>query len=61
MMNEELNRLEDEVFAVFERACREQEFEVAEHLLQALETIAEGPSDEDRLEEAYLQLVRDAH
>jgi hypothetical protein len=61
MMNEELNRLEDEVFAVFERACREQEFEVAEHLLQALETIAEGSSDENRLEEAYLQLVRDAH
>jgi hypothetical protein len=61
MMNEELNRLEDEVFAVFERACREQEFEVAEHLLQALETIAEGSGDENRLEEAYLQLVRDAH
>jgi hypothetical protein len=61
MMNEELNRLEDDVFAVFERACREQEFEVAEHLLQALETIAEDSGDEDRLEEAYLRLVRDAH
>lgn len=60
-MNEELNRLEDDVFAVFERACREHEFEVAEHLLQTLETIAARSGDEDRLEEAYLRLARDAH
>jgi hypothetical protein len=60
MMSEELNRLEDDVFAAFERACHEHEFEVAEHLLQTLETIAERSGDEYRLEEAYLQLARDA-
>ena len=50
--------LEDEVSAVFERACREQDLAVAEHLLRALEVIAQRDGDDARLERALLRLVR---
>lgn len=46
--------LHEDVFAVFERACREREFEVAEHLLTALEVIARRRGDEEHLALAYL-------
>lgn len=50
--------LEEDVFAAFERACREQDFEVAEHLLQTLEAIAHRTGDKDQLESAYLHLAK---
>ena len=43
--------LYEEVFAVFERACQESDFELAEDLLLALEAM-------DRRQEAHRQLDR---
>ena len=50
--------LEDEVSAVFERACREQDLAIAEHLLRALEVIALRDGDDARLERALRRLAR---
>ncbi|MDW3686541.1 hypothetical protein RA280_33335 [Cupriavidus sp. CV2] len=47
----------EEVFAVFERACREKDFALADHLLAALETIARRQTDERQLDLAYLVLA----
>jgi len=55
-MYQTMSSLEEEVFAVYERACREQDLEVAEHLLQTLETMAERSGNEVQLEKAYLRL-----
>lgn len=49
--------LHDEIFAVFERACREGNFDVAEDLLRALEATARQRKDEQELDRAYLVLV----
>ncbi|KVK80935.1 hypothetical protein WS90_16820 [Burkholderia cepacia] len=49
--------LQDEIFAVFERACREGNFDVAEYLLCALEAVACQKRDEQKLDRAYLALV----
>ncbi|WP_230960682.1 hypothetical protein [Burkholderia stagnalis] len=49
--------LEDEILAVFERACCEGDFEVAEHLLRALEAIAFRQRDEQQLDCAYFTLA----
>ncbi|MGH8788521.1 MAG: hypothetical protein ACREYA_26025 [Cupriavidus necator] len=49
--------LHEEVFAVFERACREGDFELAEHILLALETIARRQNDDRQLDRAYLLLA----
>lgn len=58
-MDGKLCSLSDDVFAVFERACREQDFETAEHLLKALEAMAERTVDDDaQLQRAYLVLAR---
>lgn len=46
--------LQKELLMVFERACREQDFAVADHLLAALETIARRQDDEEQLVPAYL-------
>ena len=55
------NRLDDRILAAFEQALAEGEFEVAEHLLKALETFAEkrdvGAADR-ALNEAYLVIPR---
>lgn len=48
--------LGDDVLAAFERACRDGELEVAEHLLRALETMDRSGNDEERLKHAYLGL-----
>ena len=50
--------LENEVSAVFERACREQDLAIAEHLLRALEVFAQRDGDDARLERSLLRLVR---
>ncbi|MFS8980111.1 hypothetical protein PO002_37610 [Cupriavidus necator] len=47
----------DEVFAVFERACREGDFELAEHLLLALEAMARRQEADRQLDRAYLLLA----
>lgn len=49
--------LEDDVAAAFERACNEHDLALAEHLLQALEVIANREGNEGRLQKAFLQLV----
>ncbi|QRQ85874.1 hypothetical protein [Cupriavidus oxalaticus] len=49
--------LHEAVFAVFERACREGNFELAEHLLRALEAMARREEAERQLDRAYLLLA----
>jgi len=46
--------LDEDVFAAFERSCRAGEFEVAEHLLTALEAIARIRASDEQLAIAYL-------
>lgn len=51
---------------VFERACREHDWEVAEFLLQALEAIASREGNDDPVKFAYGELLehlpgRDLH
>ena len=50
--------LHGDVFAAFARACEEREFELAEHLLRALEAIAREQSNSDELDVAYALLAR---
>ena len=57
-MHRENRSLEDEVIAVFEHACREQDLVAAEHLLQTLEALAHRSGNEKRLEDAYLHLAQ---
>ncbi len=53
-----MTNLDDDVLAVFERACQEKDWPVAEHLLRALETLARREGADDHVESAYLELVR---
>lgn len=53
--------LTDDVLAVFERACHEEDWQVAQHLLEALETIAQREDAEDELEHVYAQLAQSLH
>lgn len=58
--------LVDQVSMVFERACREHDWEVAEFLLQALEAIASREGNDDPVKFAYGELLehlpgRDLH
>ena len=46
-----------DVFVTFERACREGDLELAEHLFQALETIAQREGEEAWLQRAYAVLI----
>lgn len=57
-MSRTKSSLNDDVLAAFERACREDDLAVAEHLLQALETMARRDDDEAGLCEAYLSFGR---
>lgn len=50
--------LEEDVLAAFERACREGDCIVAEHLLQTLEAIAKREGDQEQLDRAYLHFAR---
>jgi len=49
--------LHDDVQMAFERACTEQDFEVAEHLLRALEVIACRETNEQSPDQAYYMLA----
>ncbi|SAL22180.1 hypothetical protein [Caballeronia telluris] len=49
--------LHGDVFAAFKRACEEQEFELAKHLLRALEAIARQQANSDQLDAAYALLT----
>jgi len=49
--------LHDDVQMAFERACTEQDFEVAEHLLRALEVIALRETNEQSPDRAYYMLA----
>lgn len=58
--------LEDDIAAAFARACRESDLELAEFLFQALEAIANREGSDERVEEAFGELlqtlpVRGAH
>ncbi|OGB26684.1 MAG: hypothetical protein A3I66_03870 [Burkholderiales bacterium RIFCSPLOWO2_02_FULL_57_36] len=53
--------LEDDVRAVFERACVEQDFQLAEHLLQALETLAERDGHDEKLKQTYMMMASSLH
>ena len=57
-MNATKRGLEDAVSAVFERACREGDLAVAEHLLCALEVIAQRGDEKNRLQHAFLTMAR---
>lgn len=55
----QLNSLAEEVLAAYSVAVRLRELEAAEHLLRALETLAERSAGcEDCRDEAYLALAR---
>ncbi|WP_454740815.1 hypothetical protein [Cupriavidus ulmosensis] len=54
-MNTATQLLFDDVFAVFRRACDQQQYGVAEHLLAALERLAGG--DNRLLDEVYLSFA----
>ncbi|WP_416047244.1 hypothetical protein [Cupriavidus basilensis] len=47
----------EDVFAVFERACHEKEFELADDILLAFENIARRRKDAQQLDLAYLLLA----
>lgn len=49
-----MSTLSDDVLAAFERACLEEDLEVAEHLLQALELLARRDNEVDNMQHAYL-------
>jgi len=46
--------LRDEVFTLFERACQERDYLLAEYLLQALEVMVLRDGDAQQVEHAYL-------
>ncbi|KWF26780.1 hypothetical protein WL88_10745 [Burkholderia diffusa] len=52
-----IRSLQDEIFEVFERACREGDVDVAEHLLRALETMGRRQLGKKQLDRAYLTLA----
>lgn len=49
--------LEDDLQAVFERACLEQDVEIAEYLLQALEAFALRSGSDEKLKRIYLTVA----
>ncbi|PLC48622.1 hypothetical protein CR159_17540 [Pollutimonas subterranea] len=57
-MDENHTSLGDDILAALKRACDEGDLLVAEHLLRALETMADRAGGDERMERAYLQVVR---
>jgi hypothetical protein len=49
--------LDDDILAAFERACREQDFLVADFLLQALEAMARRDGNNEPVHSAYRELA----
>ncbi|GAC1405622.1 MAG: hypothetical protein NVSMB6_00490 [Burkholderiaceae bacterium] len=56
-MSRDKQSLRAELAALFERACHEHDYLVAEYLLQALEAIAQRDDDAEQVEDAYLKLA----
>lgn len=57
-MRRKLTSLADDVQAAFERACKEGDLQIAECLLQALETLARREEAEGRMKRVYSKLLR---
>ncbi len=55
------SRLKEDVRAAFECACREQDLEIAEPLLQALEILARREGNDDELKRIYLMISASLH
>jgi hypothetical protein len=53
--------LTEDVLVVFERACQEEDWQVAQHLLEAIETIARREDAEEDLDHVYAQLAQSLH
>lgn len=51
------NKLEDDVLEAFERACCEENWLVAEHLLRALEAMEERDGLKGQIEQAFLRFA----
>lgn len=56
-MNGKSSSLQDELEAVFQRACADNDMQVAEYLLEALETLACRNHDDDLLNRVYRQVA----
>ncbi|RWA53103.1 hypothetical protein AU476_14800 [Cupriavidus sp. UYMSc13B] len=48
-----MSTLNEDLFSIFERACRDEDFEIADQLLHALETLARRSHDTRQLSLAY--------
>lgn len=57
-MQRQRRALRGEVAALFERACQEDDYLVADYLLQALEAIGQRDGDEQLVDRAYLEMAR---
>ncbi|WP_237174018.1 hypothetical protein [Paracandidimonas lactea] len=57
-MEKKYTSLGDDILAAFKRACDEGDLLVAEHLLRALETMADRAGGDERVERAYLHVAR---
>jgi len=57
-MEKQIPTLGDDVLAAFERACKEGDLQVAEHLLRALEAMADRAEGKARVDQAYLGAAR---
>ncbi len=53
-----MTTLGDDLLTVFDRACHEQDWEIAEHIFRALELLSLREGSEEKVESAYLELVR---
>ncbi len=58
MMRTSKSSLGDDLLSLFERACREEDFQVAEHLLEALETLERRDGAQGNLQSAFLAVAR---
>jgi hypothetical protein len=52
-----MTTLNDDLLTVFDRACQESDWEVAEHLLRALETLSRRDGCDEHVESEYLELM----
>jgi hypothetical protein len=56
-MNQQSTTLSKDLLALLERACREGELELAEHLLQALEAMERRKEQEIDMEHVYKEIA----
>lgn len=55
-MEPNLHSLEDAVQYAYEKACSEQDYEIAEFLLRALETLSQRDESHTQINDFYLNL-----